>query len=49
MTKRELLSLRELIAAQGSGFNPFPEAARRQAYSSSIAESSKDDIEPMAD
>lgn len=49
MTKRKLLNLSELIGTQGNGFNPFPEATRRQAYSSSIAEVSKSDVEPKTD
>jgi dihydroorotate dehydrogenase (fumarate) len=49
MTKRKFLSLQDLIGAQVSGFNPFPEAARRQEYSSSIAGFSVDDIESKDD
>jgi dihydroorotate dehydrogenase (fumarate) len=49
MTKRQLRSLRELIGSQGSGFNPYPESARRRSFSSSIVEFSEVDIEPKGD
>lgn len=49
MTKRELLSLSELIGLQASGFHPFPEAARRMAFSFALAETVGDEIEPKED
>ena len=40
--KQSLLSLQELIGSKRGGYQPFPEATRRDQYSSSIAELSSD-------